>query len=90
MNEEMEKKDVAGPPTKANCRCPHHIAIPLIVIAIGVVMLLSVLEVLNGVGVGVIFSLIVIIVGVSMIMNRICGCCIKGSRCNRDGKCGPC
>jgi hypothetical protein len=77
MNEGTEKKDDAVCVPRANCRCPHHMAGPLIVIAIGVVMLLSVLGVLSGTGVGVTFSLIVIIVGISMIMKRTCRCCCK-------------
>jgi uncharacterized membrane protein YbhN (UPF0104 family) len=59
------------------CRCPHHIAWPLIVIAFGVIMLLSVLGVLGSGGAGVAVSVIIIILGISMIMKRTCRCCCK-------------
>jgi predicted lipid-binding transport protein (Tim44 family) len=80
MNEEtnkngMENSQNAACPAKPGCRCPHHMTGPIIVIAIGVVMLLSVLGVLGSAGAGVAFSLIVIILGISMIMKRTCRCC---------------
>lgn len=74
MNEEMIKGGACCSP-KGCCKCPHHIAWPLIVIAFGVVMLLSVLGVLGSAGAGVAISLIIIILGISMIMKRTCRCC---------------
>jgi len=64
-------------PVKMHCKCPHHLTGPIIVIAVGVVMLLSVLGVLGSAGAGVALSLIVIILGASMIMKRTCHCCCR-------------
>jgi len=80
MNEEanksgMENSQSGACPAKPNCKCPHHLTMPIIVIAVGVIMLLSVLGILGSAGVGVAFSLIVIILGISMIMKRTCRCC---------------
>ncbi len=80
MNEEMNKGGMENSqngccPTKSACRCPHHLTGPIIIIAVGVIMLLSVLGVLGSAGAGVAFSVIVIILGISMIMKRSCRCC---------------
>lgn len=74
MNEEINKEAPVCSP-KAGCACIHQLTGPIIIIAVGVVMLLSVLGVLRGAGVGVAFSLIVIIFGVMMILKRTCRCC---------------
>ena len=78
MNEEMNNKEGNVCAPKSGCKCMHHITWPLIIIAFGVVMLLSVFGVIGSAGTGVAFSLIVIIIGVSMIMKRTCRCCCKG------------
>lgn len=80
MNEEMNKcgtetcvNGVCTP--KSACKCPHHLTGPVVIIAIGVIMLLSVLGVLQGVGVGVALSVIIIVLGVMMALKRTCRCC---------------
>ncbi len=84
MNNEVENKEAcqngvcaskATCAAKPRCKCIHHLAWPIIVIALGLVMLLSVLGVIGSAGTGVAFSLIVIILGISMAMKRMCNCC---------------
>ena len=74
----MNNKDAVVCPPRLGCKCPHHLTWPIIVIALGVIMLLSVLGVLGSEGAGIAFSLIVIILGISMIMKRTCRCCCRG------------
>jgi len=78
MNEELNK--VENSPMGANmnkprCMCPHHMTGPFIIIAIGVIMLLSVLGVLEGQGAGIAISVVVIIFGLMLAMKRTCRCC---------------
>ena len=78
MNEEMNKNGVetAAPgANKPRCMCVHHMTGPFIIIAVGVIMLLSVLGVLEGRGAGIALSVVVIILGVMIIMKRSCRCC---------------
>lgn len=81
MNEEV-KINVPGNgndpcATKPRCACVHHLTGPIIIIAIGVIMLLSVLGVLAGRGAGVALSAVVIIWGIMLAFKRSCRCCGK-------------
>jgi hypothetical protein len=80
MNEEMNKcEGGVCPPgvTKGCCRCPHHMTLPVLVIAVGIILLLSALDWINGQGLSVAFALLVIIAGILMILKRSCRCCCK-------------
>jgi uncharacterized membrane protein len=79
MNEEINKngaENSAGVGAcKPRCMCPHHMTGPIIIVAVGVIMLLSVLGVLQGKGAGVALSVVVIIWGLMLVMKRSCRCC---------------
>jgi hypothetical protein len=78
MNEELNKVEnspIGIGASKPRCMCVHHMTGPIIIIAVGVIMLLSVLGVLQGRGAGIALSVVVIILGVMMAMKRSCRCC---------------
>lgn len=78
MNEEMNKMD--GMPMDKEkclrgCRCPHHMTGPVLVIAVGVILLLSALGWIDGQGLSVAFAVLVIVAGILMMLKRSCRCC---------------
>jgi hypothetical protein len=74
----VENSSVGGAnAAKPRCMCPHHMTGPFIIIAVGIIMLLSVLGVLEGRGAGIALSVVVIIWGLMLAMKRSCRCCAK-------------
>jgi hypothetical protein len=92
MNGEMNKPQETGAMQDGGmscCRCSHHLTGPIMIIAVGVVLLLSALGLLGQRGMSVAFALLVIVAGVLIALKRGCKCC-PGRTCCRNGKCGPC
>jgi hypothetical protein len=92
MNEEMNKPQSGMDAGKAMglCRCPHHLTWPIVIVAVGIIMLLSALGLLGEHGLSVAFSLLVIATGVLLAARRSCRCCGKDGRCCKNGKCSTC
>ena len=92
MNGEMNKPQDAGAAECKvdSCRCMYHLTWPILIIAVGVILLLSALGLLGEHGLSVAFALLVIAAGVLMALKRGCKCCCRRGRCCKDGKCGPC
>lgn len=59
----------------AACRCPHHLTGPIFIVAVGIILLLSALGILDGRGLSVTFAVLVIAAGITMAMKRSCRCC---------------
>jgi len=92
MNEEMNKPQEAGAAQgsqPAGCCYAHTLIWPILIIAVGIIMLFSALGLLGEHGLSVAFALLVIAAGVLLAMKRGCRYCGSRRRC-RNGKCGPC
>jgi hypothetical protein len=88
MNEEMNKPAGMQMGQSQNgrmraCRCPHHMTVPILIVAVGIILLLSSLDVLTGRGMSVSFALLVIVAGVLMAIKRSCRCCCKDGNCQK-------
>ena len=63
------------PQASMYCKCPHHKVIPCLVMLIGLVFLLDALSVITAMAAGVIWSIMLILIGFMMMMKGKCGCC---------------
>ena len=57
------------------CNCPHHKFMPILVVAFGVVFLLGYLDVFSMGTVNIIWPIIVIVGGLTRLMESKCKCC---------------
>lgn len=73
MNEEMNKPEVSSGASRI-CRHFHHMTLPVMVVAVGVVLLLSALDLLTGRALSVAFAILVIVAGVLIAVKRQCNC----------------
>jgi len=92
MNEEVNKPQDAGASQasqQTSCCYAHTLTWPILIVAVGVILLLSALGLLGEHGLAVAFSLLVIAAGVLLALKRGCRYC-GPRRCCRNGKCGPC
>jgi uncharacterized membrane protein len=60
------------------CNCPHHRAMPIFIVLIGLLFLLNALGYIGMHAVAVTWPIIVILAGLQKMMQRRCNCC------NRD------
>lgn len=57
------------------CKCPHHKAIPLFIVLIGVVFLLNALEVVGADFTSTAWPILVILIGLMKMSSGMCSCC---------------
>ena len=57
------------------CNCPHHKAIPVIILLIGLVILLSAFNLWSGQAETIVIGLLVIIAGFVKLKSASCKCC---------------
>ena len=57
------------------CECPHHKAIPILVVLLGLVFLLGAINVLTGKVVDIIWPILIIIAGGLKFSEAKCKCC---------------
>jgi len=69
----MEEEKVVG--KGMTCKCPHHKAMPWIIILIGLDFFLGAIGVLTSSFVSVTWPILVIVIGVVKLVR--CGCCSK-------------
>ena len=69
----MEEEKIAG--KGMVCKCPHHKAVPVLIILIGIDFLLGATGALPGMFVGVTWPILLIIIGVVKMVK--CNCCAK-------------
>lgn len=57
------------------CSCGHHMFVPILVIAFGLVFLLGALDVLNAATVAILWPIVVLVGGAAMLFGKKCKCC---------------
>jgi hypothetical protein len=60
------------------CKCPHHKAIPVLVILLGLTFLLHSLHVVGWYFVSITWPILLILAGIFKLGGKSCGCCSKG------------
>ncbi len=60
------------------CKCPHHKVVPLMITLIGVVFLLGNMGTMSMQTVGIVWPVLVIVIGVMKLMKGACKCCMNG------------
>ncbi|MEK7539976.1 MAG: DUF5668 domain-containing protein [Patescibacteria group bacterium] len=74
------------------CHCPHHHALPVLVILFGLTFLLQAFGLLTDTLVGYIWPCIVIAAGLYKLISGVCSCCggksaACGGSCSTEGSC---
>jgi hypothetical protein len=57
------------------CKCPHHKAIPLFIVLIGVVFLLQALGMITAQFAGIAWPVLIILIGLQKMFAGMCKCC---------------
>lgn len=60
-----------------SCPCMHHKMIPLFIILIGILFLLKTLGALDAMTVGILWPLLLILIGLQKMFGSACSCCKK-------------
>lgn len=67
----MDQNMASGP----KCQCPHHKMVPIFVILIGLTFLLNTFNVLTAYVTGILWPILLILIGLQKIFETKCSCC---------------
>jgi uncharacterized membrane protein len=62
------------------CSCMHHKMVPMYIILIGLIFLLNGLGILSGIATGILWPIVLILIGLQKIVGRKCPCCQRGPK----------
>ena len=62
------------------CSCMHHTMVPMFLILLGLIFLLNSLGVLSNATTGIIWPIVLILIGLQKIMGMKCKCCKHGEK----------